>query len=144
MMCTCDKFSETVAPQALQSYRILPVERTQTQDSRVSSLPGSPRLWASAQWRTSSRRRERLRRCGKGPWTTSKSLSPGTLITSRFGNLRWKQNRGKLVKFMRSWEGEAATVTAVCVYLGVCPISTLYYVPRYDGEVVTVMSDILN
>ncbi len=94
-------------------------------DSGFSGLTGALLFWINAQWRTTGSRRERLRRdpCGEGlEWGEGLGRHPEPLAEQLNHNQIWKfkmkTKLGKLVKFMRSLEGETATVWGavyVCV-----------------------------
>lgn len=93
----------------------------------------------SAQWRTAGSRRERLRRdpCGEGFGRHPEALAV-QLNHNQTWKCKMKTKLGKLVKFMRSLEGETSTVLrAVCIC--VCAVNTVYYLKHYRWKVITVM-----
>lgn len=101
-------------------------EDPRPRDSGFSGLTGAPLFWINAQWRTAGSRRERLRRdsCGEGL-----GRRPGALAEQLNHNQIWKfkmkTKLGKLVKFMRSLEGETATVWGAMYVCASCNYTLL-------------------
>jgi len=106
-----------------------------TRGQWVSRADGAPLFWINAQWRTTGSRRKRLRRdpCGEGL-----GRSPDSLAEQLNHNQIWKRKMktklGKLVKCMRSLEGEAATVWGAVYVCMRVSYPTLYYRQHYHKK----------
>lgn len=95
-------------------HLILPMEKTLDPWTVGLADWWGPFFWINAQWRTAGSRRESLRRdpCGKGLGRHPEALAE-QLNHNQIWKFKMKTKLGKLVKFMRSLEGETATVWGV-------------------------------